>query len=60
MAKVSFKITTEDNFEPSSPPINGQITFVMNSATKTGKIYVDFNDERICYTPSGINYLGIV
>ena len=64
MAKVTFKIVADGNpFELSSnkdelvPPYNeGQIIFVEGLR----KIYLDFHDARTCYTPSGINYLGIV
>lgn len=61
--KVTFKITTQAKFEEEEPAIvNGQILFVANSDGETGKIYLDFNDIRQCYTSDGtmgLNYIGI-
>jgi len=70
MATVTFKILKND-YVASSDPDNqkwtpayktGQIIF----AKKEGKIYLDFDDDRTCYTPDvpssssgGMNYLGI-
>ena len=60
MAKVTFKITTRDKFEHDNPPIvDGQIMFVANPDETMGKIYLDFNGKRQCFTPSGLNYVGI-
>ena len=75
-AKVTFKITTQkddkftcpddgvvtsSNISQFKPPFSeGQLIFVEDIA----KIYLDFHDKRLCYTPdipvyNGLNYLGI-
>ena len=61
MAKVTFKITsvgdggftTKEPYVPEYVP--GQLIFVED----TRKIYLDFHGERVCYTPSSMNYIGI-
>jgi len=60
-AKVTFKIISAENGFSAIPPYTpefkeGQIIFVKDR----GKIYVDYDNERTCYTSSGINYVGIV
>ena len=66
---VKFKMTTANGFSdevPFSPAfVEGQILFVRDTSNGTGKIYVDYKDQRICFTPeasgsgdSTSDYLG--
>jgi hypothetical protein len=68
-AKVTFKIVSEDKFNPdksyNKPAfVDGQLIFVPGD-NGFGKIYLDYNNERTCYTPeggsvsNGLNYVGI-
>lgn len=60
---VSFKIYRDDGFcaegEDTSDFVpkykEGQIIFVQ----PLQKIYLDFDGKRTCYTPSGLNYVGV-
>lgn len=52
MASVSFKFISQSKFETTPPEkVDGQIIFVRGSQPGVGKIYLDFNDDRRCYTP---------
>ena len=59
MAKVTFKVVSSEDNIPESLT-EGQLLFVHDRSTGTGKIYLDYGGRRICYTPEpGMNYVGI-
>lgn len=59
MAKVTFKVVKPESFK-NQPIVDGQLLFVHDVATGIGKIYLDYGNERVCYTAEqGMNYVGI-
>ena len=64
MASVTFKIYKGSEFNGSGDDKSawipaykeGQIIFVKEQK----KIYLDFDGDRTCYTPSGLNYVGVM
>ena len=52
MASVAFKFTNQSKFQTNPPTVvDGQSIFVEGNEQGVGKIYLDFHNERRCYTP---------